>query len=195
VTLDLTSDELRYLDDLRGDALPISRAVARATWQPSGWLPDDGVLLALIQKRVYTRSVQKDEAQCACAALRRATRAVTAAYDAALAPSGLRVTQFSVLRTLARLGPVPVTRLAAEAALDRSTMGRNLDPLERRGLVRIEAGHQDQRERVVHLTAAGQAAVELALPCWRAAQARVAALVQPATIGALADQLSSLRPT
>jgi len=90
---------------------------------------------------------------------------------------------------------MPVTRLAAEAALDRSTMGRNLDPLERRGLVRIEAGHQDQRERVVHLTAAGEAAVESALPCWRAAQARVAALVQPATIGALADQLSSLRPT
>ena len=151
--------------------------------------------LALIQKRVYTRCMQKDEAQCACAALRRATRAVTAAYDAALAPSGLRVTQFSVLRTLARLGPVPVTRLAAEAALDRSTMGRNLDPLERRGLVRIEAGHQDQRERVVHLTAAGEAAVESALPRWREAQARVAALVQPATIGALADQLSSLRPT
>jgi len=139
--------------------------------------------------------MQKDEAQCACAALRRATRAVTAAYDVALAPSGLRVTQFSVLRTLARLGPVPVTRLAAEAALDRSTMGRNLDPLERRGLVRIEAGHQDQRERVVHLTAAGEAAVESALPRWREAQARVAALVQPATIGALADQLSSLRPT
>ena len=68
-------------------------------------------------------------------------------------------------------------------------------PFERRGLVRIEAGHQDQRERVVHLTAAGEAALESALPCWREAQARVAALVQPATIGALADQLSSLRTT
>ena len=61
---------------------------------------------------------------------------------AALAPSGLRITQFSILRKLARLGPVPVTRLAAEAALDRSTMGRNLNPLERRGLVRIEVGRR-----------------------------------------------------
>src|SRR6266853_1185276 len=116
------------------------------------------------------------EPPCACTSLRRATRLVTAAYDRTLAPSGLRVTQFSILRTLGRLGPLTITRLAAEAALDRSTMGRNLDPLERRGLVRIEAGHQDQRERVVHLTAAGEAAVESALPCWRAAQARVAAL-------------------
>ena len=80
------------------------------------------------------------EIPCACITLRRAARAVTAAYDAALAPSGLRVTQFSVLRKLARLGPLPVTRLATGAALDRSTMGRNLNPLERRGLVRIEGG-------------------------------------------------------
>ena len=77
------------------------------------------------------------EAPCACSTLRRATRALTAMYDAALAASGLRITQLSVLSALARLGPLPVTRLAAEVALDRSTMGRNLDPLERRGLVRI----------------------------------------------------------
>ena len=95
------------------------------------------------------------ETPCVCATLRRAARAVTAAYDAALAPSGLRITQFSILCKLARLGPLPVTRLAAEAALDRSTMGRNLNPLERRGLVRIEVGNVDQRERVAYLTAAG----------------------------------------
>jgi DNA-binding MarR family transcriptional regulator len=133
------------------------------------------------------------EAPCACTALRRATRAVTAAYDAALAPAGLRITQFSVLRTLARLGPLPVTRLAAEAALDRSTMGRNLDPLERRGLVRIAVGEADQRERVAHLTAAGTAAIEAALPYWREAQARITALVAPSAIGALVDQLGALR--
>ena len=75
------------------------------------------------------------ETPCACSTLRRATRALTAMYDAALAPSGLRITQLSVLSALARLGPLPVTRLAAEVALDRSTMGRNLDPLERRGLI------------------------------------------------------------
>jgi len=133
------------------------------------------------------------EAPCICSTLRRATRAITAAYDAALAPSGLRVTQFAVLRTLARLGPLPVTRLAAETALDRSTMGRNLDPLERRGLVRIEVGQADHRERVAHLTATGEAAVETALPYWRRAQARVAALVDPSAVRVLAEQLGALQ--
>jgi DNA-binding MarR family transcriptional regulator len=132
---------------------------------------------------------------CACTTLRRATRAVTAMYDAALVPSGLRVTQFSVLSTLGRLGPLPITRLAAEAALDRSTMGRNLDPLERRGLVRIKVGDVDQRERVAHLTAAGERAIEAALPYWRAAQERIATFVQPSAIRALADQLAALRTT
>src|SRR3954466_7884332 len=119
------------------------------------------------------------ETPCICSTLRRATRAITATYDAALAPSGLRVTQFAVLRTLARLGPLPVTRLAAEAALERSTMGRNLGPLERRGLVRTDVGKADQRERVAHLTAAGEAAIEAALPYWRAAQERISALAPP----------------
>jgi DNA-binding MarR family transcriptional regulator len=128
---------------------------------------------------------------CACATLRRAARAVTAAYDAALAPSGLRITQFSILRRLARLGPLPVTRLAAEAALDRSTMGRNLNPLERRGLVRIKVGNADQRERIAYLTAAGEAAIAAALPHWRKAQKRIAALVQPSAIAKLADQLDA----
>src|ERR1700682_5379564 len=129
------------------------------------------------------------ETPCACTTLRRAARAVTAAYDAALAPSGLRITQFSILRRLARLGPLSVTRLAAEAALDRSTMGRNLNPLERRGLVRIEGGNVDQRERVAYLTAAGEAAIEAALPYWRKTQKRIAALVRPSAIGELAGRL------
>jgi len=132
------------------------------------------------------------ETPCACTTLRRAARAVTAAYDAAMAPSGLRVTQFSILCWLARLGPLPVTRLATEAALDRSTMGRNLNPLERRGLVRIEVGTVDQRERVVYLTAAGEAAIEAALPYWRKAQERIAALVRPSAIGELAERLDAL---
>ena len=129
------------------------------------------------------------KSQCSCTELRKASRRLSQLYDAALAPSGLRITQFSILRKLAHFGPLPVTRLAAEAALDRSTMGRNLNPLERRGLVRIEVGNVDQRERVAYLTAAGEAAIEAALPYWRKAQERIAALVQPAAIGELAHRL------
>lgn len=116
---------------------------------------------------------------------------MTTAYDQALRPTGLRVTQFAILRLLQRLGPSPVTRLAAEAALERTTMGRNLDPLQRRGLVRITAGEADARERVVVLTEAGVAAIAEALPYWQTAQARINARVAPGSIAALADALMS----
>ncbi len=102
------------------------------------------------------------DSPCLCANLRRVTRANPAAYDAAFAAVDLRITQFSILRILDRLGPVGVTRLAAEAALDRSTMGRNLDPLERRGFVRQSVNAADQRERVAALTDAGRAALSAA---------------------------------
>ncbi len=133
-----------------------------------------------------------EDPPCACTTLRRATRAVTAAYDKALEPAGLRITQFSVLRTLKRHGPMPVTKLASRVALDRSTMGRNLDPLERRGLVRLEIGDTDQRERIAHLTQAGEMAIEAALPRWRETQDRIAAMLDHAAISRLAEQLSAL---
>lgn len=149
--------------------------------------------LVIGQKRAYTRIVSNDPQiePCTCSALRRATRAVTTVYDAALRPSGLRVTQFAILRLLERLGPTPVTRLAAEAALERTTMGRNLDPLERRGLVKIAAGAADARERVVVLTEAGRDAVAGAMPYWRDAQARINARIPAGTVTALSEALLS----
>jgi DNA-binding MarR family transcriptional regulator len=133
-----------------------------------------------------------DDTPCACNNLRRAARAITAVYDSALAPVGLRNSQFGVLRRLQRRGPLDVTQLAAEFELDRSTMGRNLDPLERRGLISLKIG-DDQRQRVARLTSAGVAAIKSALPRWRAAQARVEATVAPASIDRLADRLAALR--
>jgi DNA-binding MarR family transcriptional regulator len=133
-----------------------------------------------------------DDTPCACNNLRRAARAITAVYDSALAPVGLRNSQFGVLRRLQRRGPLDVTQLAAEFELDRSTMGRNLDPLERRGLISLKIGN-DQRQRVARLTSAGVAAIKSALPRWRAAQARVEATVAPASIDRLADRLAALR--
>ncbi|MGH1591592.1 MarR family winged helix-turn-helix transcriptional regulator [Methylobacterium phyllosphaerae] len=116
---------------------------------------------------------------------------MTTAYDSALRPTGLRVTQFAILRLLERLGPTPVTRLAAEAALRRTTMARNLDPLERRGLVRIAADADDARARVVVLTDAGHDAMAAAMPYWRDAQTRINAQVEPGAVAALAKALIS----
>jgi DNA-binding MarR family transcriptional regulator len=126
---------------------------------------------------------------CTCTTLRRLARLATLAYDETLRPTGLRVTQLAVLRSLKALGPQSVTRLAVESGLDRSTMGRNLDPLERMGLVLIEIGKSDGRERVARLTSAGEEAVEAALPYWSAAQAEIARRISPSTIAMLTRQL------
>jgi DNA-binding MarR family transcriptional regulator len=111
------------------------------------------------------------DALCHCVALRQATRIVTNGYDAALAPTGLRVTQFSILLTLSARSPITVNQLAAALVLDRTTLTRNLKPLERDALLSCGPGEHDQRERLIALTAAGMAKLAEALPCWREAQA------------------------
>jgi DNA-binding MarR family transcriptional regulator len=130
-------------------------------------------------------------AACACGRLRRASRALTQLYDDAMAPAGLRVTQFSLLRTLARRGPTRITELAAALLLDRTALSRNLDPLAARGLVAIVAG-RDARTREVALTAAGEGALRAALPHWKRAQAAVAGRLGPAKLAALIATLAEI---
>ena len=112
-------------------------------------------------------------APCVCGRLRRAARALTQLYDDLMAPAGLRVTQFSLLRTLAARGPQRMSALAAAALLDRTALSRTLEPLAGQGLVRIAAG-RDARTREVSLTRAGTAALARATPHWERAQASVA---------------------
>lgn len=113
------------------------------------------------------------QAACACGRLRRASRALTQLYDDLMAPSGLRVTQFSLLRTLRRSGTSTLSDLAAVLLLDRTALSRTLDPLALRGLVAIAPG-RDARTREVSLTDAGARAVVDAEPHWRRAQSQVA---------------------
>lgn len=110
---------------------------------------------------------------CACFNVRKAARAITQLYDDVLRPSGLRVTQFSILAVTRRLGPVTVTRLAEETVTDRTTLTRNLKVLSQQKLVRIVPG-DDRREREVSLTDRGRAALAQAYPMWKDVQAQVA---------------------
>ncbi len=110
-----------------------------------------------------------DVAACTCAALRRATRAVTQQYDAALRPLGLTASQFTLLATLERTGDLPLTRLAEILAMERTTLSRNLRPLERRRLLRMVCA-RDRRIRKVRLTPEGVRLLEQARPLWRDAQ-------------------------
>jgi DNA-binding MarR family transcriptional regulator len=112
--------------------------------------------------------------ECTAASLRRASRAVGRIYDETMAPSGLRGTQFSLLVALSLTGETPVMRLADELGLDRTTLTRNLEPMERDGLVESVPG-ADRRVRLVRLTEVGRKTLSLALPLWQKAQDRVIA--------------------
>jgi len=107
---------------------------------------------------------------CNCLALRQAARAATQLYDRHLAAADLRTTQFSVLVNLRRLGPMTINQLAEKMALDRTTLGRNILPLERDGLIAVEQGATDKRRKELALTPAGIARLRLAAKLWANAQ-------------------------
>jgi DNA-binding MarR family transcriptional regulator len=107
--------------------------------------------------------------RCLCTGLRQAALAATQIYDEALAPSGLKITMFRLLRRISEAGQPTISELARIVDLDRSTLGRNLKVLERLGLVQL-AGGQDERSKVVSLTAKGRTKFEKALPLWAQAQ-------------------------
>src|SRR6516165_1742746 len=109
---------------------------------------------------------------CNCFAVRSAARHVTQLYDQLLAPAGLRVTQFSILAKLKRKGPLIINALADDMVMDRTTLGRNIRPLERDGLIRIEGAASDRRAKELHLTKAGENRLRAGLEAWATAQAR-----------------------
>lgn len=113
------------------------------------------------------------ETACCATALRKASRRLSQLYDDALAECGLRGTQLSILAELSARDEAPsIAELAEALVTDRSTLGHNLRPLERDGLIAIVAGAQDRRRREVVLTVRGKAKARAALPLWERAQQR-----------------------
>jgi len=110
---------------------------------------------------------------CACANLRRATRAVTQLYDTALRPMRIRITQFTLLQVLDRTGePMTQGALGELLAVDSTTLSRTLTPLERaKWIRRVEGG--DGRERRVELAPQGRRMLARATPAWERVQRRL----------------------
>lgn len=127
-----------------------------------------------------------DPVGCLCANVRRAALALTSRYDEALAPHGLKVTQFSLLRAVERHEAPNLTELAEATGLDRSTLGRNLRVLEALGLVSLSPG-ADQRDRVVALTPGGRVRVRAAAKAWGKVQESLSR-----ALGADAEQLVAI---
>ncbi|CAN7467591.1 MarR family winged helix-turn-helix transcriptional regulator [Neorhizobium tomejilense] len=106
---------------------------------------------------------------CHCILLRKASRKVSSYYDEALAPLGVNIGQFSLLRNVNRLAPISLTDLAVQVELDRSTVGRNAKVLERMGLVTIGHG-EDQREAMLTVAPQGHAILKQGAPLWDGVQ-------------------------
>jgi DNA-binding MarR family transcriptional regulator len=110
---------------------------------------------------------------CNCGALRRASRRVSQMYDAALAPAGVKSTQFAILAELERSDgsePVTMCKLAAMMIMDRSTLGHNLRPLQRDQLVIMRLAQDDRRKRYVELTPKGRVILRHARALWHRAE-------------------------
>ncbi len=116
----------------------------------------------------------KGPEECTCLAIRQAARHITQFYDQHLTPAGLRITQFSILAKLRRLGPMTINALADELVMDRTTLGRNVLPLAREGLLRIASGRTDRRSRELRLTKGGIERLGAARKGWSQAQIRFA---------------------
>ena len=126
---------------------------------------------------------------CNATTLRKASRCLSGMYDSALASGGLRATQFAILGelNLHRDGPPLIHELARAMAMDRSTLGRNLRPLERDGLIALSLDN-DRRGRRVILTARGYLKYSQLVPLWESAQQRFEAIFGTAR----AEQLRGL---
>jgi DNA-binding MarR family transcriptional regulator len=115
------------------------------------------------------------KASCTCGSLRKASRRVSQFYDTALAPVGIKTTQYSILSEVERgstAGEVFMHELAATMVMDRSTLGHNLRPLEREQLLVLRQSPHDRRKRRIELTPKGKSVLQRARRLWRMAEAR-----------------------
>jgi DNA-binding MarR family transcriptional regulator len=106
-----------------------------------------------------------------CFAIRQAARFVSQIYDRHVGKVGLKITQFSILNRLRRRPGVTMKELAEWMVMERTTLVRAIQPLQRDGLVRSDASATDRRALQMHLTPAGLAKLEAAASHWHDAQA------------------------
>lgn len=110
--------------------------------------------------------------ECTAFNLKRATRVVQNLYDDAFKPVGLEGTQYTVLGHIFVYGPISLTKLADLMDVDRTTLARNLGPLEKRGFVEMKPG-SDRRAKFINITTSGKEVLSDALPLWKETQEKI----------------------
>lgn len=119
-----------------------------------------------------TAPIRLSPAECTCFRVRGAARRMTQIYSRHLAPTGLKISQFSLLGFVAARGPITIGQLSELLATDRTTLTRNLRPLLATGVIeRAEAS--DKRRHELVATPDGRALFKRALPMWAAAEQEV----------------------
>lgn len=124
------------------------------------------------------------DSSCYCDLLRTAARKTTAIYDRHLAEVGLTLAQYKLLKKIDRAGELSISELAAACDLDRSTIGRNAQVLEKHALVE-ETSCGDGRRCMLTLTETGRHRLAAAAPLWKTAQAEIEAVLGPEQIKAI----------
>lgn len=133
---------------------------------------------------------------CNCTNMRRASRAMTQFYDEILTPSGLKITQYSLLNHIKRLGPLTMNELSQAIRLERTTLVRNLKPLEKKGFVSIIAAKSSQANQV-NITERGLQALAKAFPYWTQAQTVIDSLFseeERKIFGSALEKIESIVP-
>jgi DNA-binding MarR family transcriptional regulator len=145
----------------------------------------------ILDTRDLDDTLLKMQGKCVCYNVRKAARLDTQYYDASLESSGLLGTQFVLMAAIGRAGAASLTRLSQSIGMDRTTLTRNLRPLERQGFVEMDAG-LDRRTHIVRLTVQGRQAVAAALPFWEQAQTALVSRFGQERTAALLNELQAL---
>ena len=131
-------------------------------------------------------------ALCPAFNIRAASRVITQLFDEILKPTGLQITQFAVLVGVVSLDSPSINQLAKGLVMDRTTLTRNLKPLEKEGLIKITSG-DDKRTHFVKITPKGVKALQKTLPYWEKARTVVSEEFGQKHLDGLLKDLASVR--
>jgi DNA-binding MarR family transcriptional regulator len=142
----------------------------------------------------FSPVVRRVAKECTGVRVRKVSRLLTRIYDECLRPLGIQETQFSMLVVVAMFGEDGATMgaLASNLVIDRTTLTRNIVPLEKAGYLRVARSADDARARVILLTRAGERLIESAYPLWEEAQSKIRRALGEERFEALRSQLSDV---
>ena len=103
---------------------------------------------------------------CNCYAIRQVSTKITKIYDEALVESGLKITQYAILKYISILKNTNLTKLSISMGYNRTTLGRNIRILERKELIYLDMG-KDKRELDIRITKNGLKILNVAAKCWK----------------------------